>query len=260
MAGGVGKSEIKPDGGNEYLLFENGARRPLTVIDDTTIVIQRHGVQYTWIRNTQMSERCVNEICNIVSHADKNPDNELMQYSISTSERELQTINYRLIVSLILLLLILAFVAIYTYRIQQRKKRIERHLSRIKEEMSFRPHQVVRVMQDVVDEFFISDYYRMLKQKIASGKVLNSQEWKELEEQLKTVFPDFIRHLSTLCQLSVTEWRVCLLIKLRFTPTEIAGTLAKETSTVSSIRSRLYKKVFGKSGSSKDWDSFIHSL
>ncbi len=260
LAGGVGKSEIKPDGDNEYLLFENGARRPLTVINDTTIVIQRHGIQYTWIRDTKMSEKCVREICDIVAHADKNPNSELMQYSISTSERELRTTNYRLIGSLALLLLLLLFVAVYTYRVQQRKTRIERQLSRIKEEMSFRPHQVVQVMQDVVDEFFASDYYRMLKQKIAKGKVLNSQEWKELEEQLKTVFPDFIRHLSTLCQLSVTEWRVCLLIKLHFTPTEIAGTLAKETSTISSIRSRLYKKVFGKSGSSKDWDSFIHSL
>ncbi len=260
LAGAMGKSDIKPDGENEFLLFENGAKRPLTVINDTTIVIQRYGIQYTWIRDTKMSESCVQEICNIVAHAAEHPDDELTQYAISTSERELQTINYRLFGSLALLSLLLLFVGFYTYRVQQRKKRIERQLSQIKEEVSLRPHQVSQVMQDVADEFFASDYYRMLKQKVANGKMLNQQEWTELEEQLKTIFPDFIRHLSALCQLSVTEWRVCLLIKLRFTPTEIAGTIAKETSTVSSIRSRLYKKVFNKAGSSKDWDSFIHSL
>lgn len=260
LAGTVGKSDIKPDGEGEYLLFENGAKRPLTVVDDTTIVIQRYGVQYTWIRDTRMSESCVQEICNIVAHAAENPDGEQMQYAISTSERELQTVNYRLLCSLALLLLLLTLGAAYTCRLRQRKKHIERHLAQIKEESQLRPTQVARVMQDVVDEFFVSDYYRTLKQKITNGKVLTPQEWKKLEEQLKSVFPDFVRHLSALCQLSVTEWRVCLLIKLRFTPKEIAGTLAKETSTVSSIRSRLYRKVFDKNGSSRDWDNFILSL
>ncbi len=260
LAGAAGKSDIKPNGENEYLLFENGAKRPLTVIDDTTIVIQRYGVQYTWIRDKKLSESCVQEICNIVTHAAKHPDDELTQYAISTSERELQTINYRLLGSLALLLLLLLFVAAYTWRVQQRKKRIERQLSQIKEETSLRPQQVAQVMQNVADEFFLSDYYQMLKQKIAKGKVLNLQEWEELEEQFKTVFPDFVRHLSALCHLSVTEWRVSLLIKLRFTPTEIAGCIAKETTTISSKRSRLSAKVFSKAGSSKDWDNFIHSL
>ncbi len=260
LAGAVDKSDIKPNGENEFLLFENGSKRPLTVVNDSTIVIQRYGVQYSWIRDTKMSESCVQEICNIVAHTAENPDDELTQYAISTSERELQTTNYRLIGSLALLLLLLISVATYSYRILQRKKRIERQLAQIKEEASLRPQQVARVMQDVADEFFASDYYRTLKQKIAKGKVLNPQEWTELEGQLKSVFPDFFRHLSALYQLSVTEWRVCLLIKLRFTPTEIAGTIAKETSTISSIRSRLYKKVFDKAGSCKDWDSFILSL
>ncbi len=260
LAGAVGKSDIKPDGEKEYLLFENGAKRPLTIINDTTIMIQRHGIQYTWIRNTQMSESLVREICAIVSHAAEHPDDDFLQYAISTSERELQTINYRLLGSLVLLLLVLVSGAIYTYRVQQRKKHIERHLSQIKEELSLRPQQVAQAMQDVMDEFFVSDYYLLLKQKTSKGKVLTLQEWGELEKHVKTVFPNFTHHLYTLSQLSITEWRVCLLIKLRFTPTEVAETLSKELSTISSIRSRLYKKVFDKSGSSKDWDDFIHSL
>ncbi len=260
LDGLMGKSEIRPNGENEYLLFENGAKRPLTVINDTTIVIQRHGIQYTWIRDTHMSESCVQEMCDIVSHEAKNPNGEFMQYAISTSELELQSTNYRLIGSLALLLLLLLFVAVYTYRVQVRKKRIERHLLQIKEESSLRPHQVAQVMQDVVDEFFVSDNYLLLKQKIDKGKVLTPQEWRDLEKHLKAVFPGFAHHLSSLCQMSLTEWRVCLLIKLRCTPSEVAGAVARDISTISSIRSRLYKKVFDKNGSSKDWDDFIHSL
>ncbi len=260
LAGDVEKSRIEPAGDNEYRILRNGAMRPLTVLDDTTIVIQLYGVQYTWTRDRQMGEQCVREICNIVSNANDNPDGEPTQYVISTSERELKYANYRLLCSLLLLLFLLATVCIYALRTYRRKKYIERRLSQIREELSFRPRQVAQVMQGVADEFFASDYYRMLRQKIDAGKVLSPGEWKELEKHLKSVFPDFMRHFSALCQLSVTEWRVCLLIRLRFTPTEIAGTLAKETSTISIIRSRLYRKVFGKNGSSKDWDNFILSL
>ncbi len=260
LTGDMEKSRIEPDGDGKLLIMQRGAMRPLTVHNDTTITTQLYGVQYTWRRDTQLGEQCVQEICNIVTHAKETPDGELTRYAISTTERELQDTNYRLLALLLVLKLTLVFLVIYARRTYQRKRHIERRLAQIKDELSVRPRQVAQVMQDVVDEFFVSDYYRTLRQKITQGKVLNPQEWRELEERLRSVFPDFMRHLSALCRLSTTEWRVCLLIKLRFTPTEIASTLAKETSTVSSIRSRLYKKVFSKNGSSKDWDTFILSL
>ena len=34
----------------------------------------------------------------------------------------------------------------------------------------------------------------------------------------------------------------------------------QDTSSISSIRSRLFYKVFDKKGSSKEWDEFIHTL
>jgi hypothetical protein len=50
------------------------------------------------------------------------------------------------------------------------------------------------------------------------------------------------------------------LLKIRTAPAEIATVLNKDKSTISSMRRRLYKKVFGKEGSGKDWDEFILSL
>ena len=41
---------------------------------------------------------------------------------------------------------------------------------------------------------------------------------------------------------------VCLLLKLNASPSEIAGVLCKDTSSISSIRSRLFYKVFDKKG------------
>lgn len=89
---------------------------------------------------------------------------------------------------------------------------------------------------------------------------MKSSEWKELEQKLKAVYPRFISSLYGLYNLSPTEYEVCLLTKIRSTPKEMADVLCKDKSTISSIRKRLYKKVFGKDGSGKEWDEFILSL
>ena len=60
--------------------------------------------------------------------------------------------------------------------------------------------------------------------------------------------------------MSELEYQVCLLIKLRITPTEMADVLSRDGSTISTVRSRLYKKVFGSKGGARDWDEFVLSI
>ena len=49
-------------------------------------------------------------------------------------------------------------------------------------------------------------------------------------------------------------------MKVRIQPRDIALLTAHSKESVASTRSRLYSKVFGKKGSSKDWDDFVLSL
>jgi hypothetical protein len=56
------------------------------------------------------------------------------------------------------------------------------------------------------------------------------------------------------------DYHVSLLIKVRFLPKDIALLTAHSKESVASTRSRLYQKVFGRKGSSKDWDDFVLSL
>ena len=86
------------------------------------------------------------------------------------------------------------------------------------------------------------------------------EEWDELEQRINPVYPGFTNKLFNLCPLSVLEYHVCLLIKLHVPPTEMASILCKDRSSISAIRSRLYKKVFQQKGSSKLWDEFVLSL
>ena len=66
--------------------------------------------------------------------------------------------------------------------------------------------------------------------------------------------------LYSLYNMSDQDYRVSLLIKIRIQPKDIATLTTHSKESVASTRSRLYQKVFGKKGSTKDWDDFILSI
>ena len=119
---------------------------------------------------------------------------------------------------------------------------------------------VKQAVEDVENEFFASDDYAALQRRMASGQTLRQEEWDEMERQLKRLYPGFTSQLRGLRPMSELEYQVCLLIKLRIAPKDIAAVLARDVSTISTVRSRLYAKVFGTKGGAKAWDDFILSM
>ena len=156
--------------------------------------------------------------------------------------------------------LVAAAVMAYAHRLRQRKREVERKLAEIEEEHALRPTLVADAMRQVETEFYQSDYYIALRRRIETGGNLSPQEWQELEQRLKSVYPRFSSSLYGLFNLSPSEYQMCMLLKVRTSPAEIAAVLKRDKSTISTMRRRLYKKVFGKEGSGKDWDEFILSL
>ena len=96
--------------------------------------------------------------------------------------------------------------------------------------------------------------------RLEKGEALKDTELDELEQQIKPVYPDFANRLYKLYNMSRHEYHVCLLLKVNIPPALIASALCREVSSISSTRSRLYGKVFGKKGGSKEWDAFIGTL
>ena len=255
-----GDFEVIYKGNNEFLYFEDGNLRPLTMVDDTTLIIQKHGVRYTWVRNCSMTESRINGIRDIVANDSNDVDAEVMRYVLSTSERELKATNNMLAYIVVSLCFIVFLIMYYLLRLFLHKKYIEKQLQQMTEMRDMRPQLVKNALKQVEDDFFRSTYYKSLQKRVVAGETLKPEDWDEMERAVRPVYPDFIRQLSDLCKMSQVEYHVNLLIKLRFTPSEIAGVLCKDISTVSSIRSRLYRKVFNRKSSSKEWDEFILSL
>ena len=107
---------------------------------------------------------------------------------------------------------------------------------------------------------FSSDIYRRIQECLNSGRSLNYQDWSELTQLLNSIYTGFTEKLYSLYRMSEHELHVSLLTKAHLQPKDIAMLTAHSKESIATTRSRLYSKVFGKKGSSKDWDDFILSL
>ena len=107
---------------------------------------------------------------------------------------------------------------------------------------------------------FSSDVYRHIQDCLNGGRSLNHQDWSALSELVNSVYTGFTEKLYSLYRMTEQDYHVSLLIKVRIQPKDIALLTAHSKESVASTRSRLYQKVFGQKGSSKDWDDFVLSL
>ena len=107
---------------------------------------------------------------------------------------------------------------------------------------------------------FSSEIYHRLQQCLNSGRSMTHAEWMELAELVNSIYTGFTEKLYSLYRMTEQDYHVSLLIKVRIQPKDIALLTAHSKESVASTRSRLYSKVFGKKGSSKDWDDFVLTL
>ena len=107
---------------------------------------------------------------------------------------------------------------------------------------------------------FTSSIYHRIQKYLNSGRSLGHEDWAELSEIVNGVYTGFTEKLCSLYRMTEQDYHVSLLIKVRVQPKDIALLTAHSKESVASTRSRLYQKVFGQKGSSKDWDDFVLSL
>lgn len=262
----ISPSEIEDytfvDKGHGDILYLQGVdTHPLTIVNDTVMTIQETGRKYTWKRCRDFNPKRRDEIVGAIRRDAENAHEGSLRYVFSTTEEELKTANHTLIYILIGVAAVFVLLTNYAHSLYKNKKRVEQELRLIEQERKTMPEPVRQAMDSVADEFHHSEFYLSLRKRIAQGERLRKEDWDEIEVHFQRVYPRFSSTLLSLhSNMSKVEHQVCILLKLNASPSEIASVLCKDTSSISSIRSRLYKKVFDKKGSSKDWDAFIVSL
>ena len=130
-------------------------------------------------------------------------------------------------------------------------------------------NQTTAQLEDLTSSKQISDNKLMsseivgkIKRNISDNNFnLSYNEWKALEKSIISNCPDFYKKLHPDRFMRALEWRVTMLIKIGISPSNISKMVNRSKETVTSIRSRLYAKVFKiEKASARDWDSFTRSL
>lgn len=83
--------------------------------------------------------------------------------------------------------------------------------------------------------------------------------WREMEETVRRVSPEFISNLKilTLGKLTLLDIQTCLLIKFGVKPSEMTFLLRRAKGTIVSRRENLGKKIFDRKTGSKTTDGII---
>ena len=233
----------------DTLYMENNREMPLNIINDSTIItVWKNEYTETWRRVKYFPENRKSEFRSICHQAKQNNEKHVPhEFDFSVTEEKLEYNKYYWAAAV--LGIIVLFIVIYTIEITRRKQRVEQSLAHTSD-----------AIKQVEDDFFQSDYYTALRIRIAEGSNMTDEDWREMERQVNAMSSGFTRKLRSLYDFSDVEYQVCLLIKLRIPHKDIAAITHRAPDSVSSIRSRLHKKILGPDGGAKEWDYFVLSL
>lgn len=112
------------------------------------------------------------------------------------------------------------------------------------------------------EELEATNIYHRIKHilKMPNGK-MKRDDWKDLEQMIDENIPTFYQTLKRLCpKLNKGDYRLCMLIRLGFTPSEISFLTNTPNSTISMKRSRLLFSMFQSEGKPEDFDKRIQEI
>ena len=89
---------------------------------------------------------------------------------------------------------------------------------------------------------------------------LSEEGWRNLKILINSTYPEFDKNLEAFLCTNPVEYKICLMIKLGVTPSNIAKFVNVTKEAITASRRRMYIKVFKKKGTPSDWDKVILSL
>ena len=92
------------------------------------------------------------------------------------------------------------------------------------------------------------------------GQAATSDDWAQLQQLLRQQAPDFLARLNAAASLTPKEQNVCLLIRLRFIPSELAVLTGTSPQTITNMRVRLLQKLFHAKGGARDFDARMQEM
>ena len=105
-----------------------------------------------------------------------------------------------------------------------------------------------------------SRIYEIISKRLKSKKGLSEVEWHNIDYLFDEVYPHFKEQIYGNHYVDEREYRMCMLIRLGLRNIDISLLMYRTKGSISSARSKLYKKFFNRKGSAQEFDDFIKSL
>ena len=230
-----------------------------------------------WNGDTKAAYWLEREMARLNSESSEKSRNEAIEsissmYQTLKIEREYADLQFKnqqiklyTAIAILLLIIVIAISTILIYRFRNERLRLERnnallakYNADLQADLNASHSKVIEPMADsqtiAIRE---SAIYQLL---LTTEKAMSLDEQAKVETLLNQVYPDFMSRLLKLGVSKEQELKVCLLLKMGYTPTHIASLVSRSVSAIANTRARLYKKVLGKEGSAEDWDKIIQSL
>ena len=120
--------------------------------------------------------------------------------------------------------------------------------------------QQAKLREDAANAIETAEIVARFRKTLSNDSNPSDNDWEQLDKYINQQFPGFKNVLYKLAKLSEIEYQVCLLLKAKFTPTEITKLVNLSKSGLGNARKRLFVKAFKTDGTASDWDKFIISL
>jgi hypothetical protein len=164
-----------------------------------------------------------------------------------------------IIIGVALLVVLIVLFATYIQRHRRRQELMEmriEHLEHLKRDYAKADADELKQAVQTIEATSI--WQRLAT--LPDNEHPTDEDWHELSEAINHTYDGFSTKLMRLSHPTLHEYHVCLLLKAGFEPVRIASLTLRSKAAISTVRSRLYEKTFGKKASAKDWDEVIRTL
>ena len=118
-----------------------------------------------------------------------------------------------------------------------------------------------RKQQTIESKLTETDIYQRLRYLVMHPREKVSQEeWKQLRDMIDQTLPGFHSTLYNAYQLKPSDFDICMLDRLYFSPSEIAMLTGNGLSNISMKRTRMLEKLFHITGKGEQFDTLIRNI
>lgn len=114
---------------------------------------------------------------------------------------------------------------------------------------------------EMEDQLLRSEIVTRFHYVAARGQKAGTADWSHLREFVNAYMPGFLYALTCKYEkLNLRETNLCILIRLRFIPSEISILMDVSAQSLSNLRVRLLRRVFKEEGTAKDFNEHILTM